>query len=359
MIPFCDLSRKQSRYQGAIRDNIDRVLKSGWYILGPELEMFEGKFAAYLKVKHVVGVNSGTDAIHLALRSLGVGAGDEVITVSNTATPTVSAIRMTGAIPVFVDILPDTNNLNPSGLKAALTSKSRAIVPVHLYGYPAAMDEILKFARKHNLWVVEDACQAHGARFNGRMIGTLGDIGCFSFYPTKNLGALGDSGAVATASLKISNKIRSLRNYGEIAKYSNAIEGVNSRLDEVQAALLNWGVDYLDQWNKERSELAKLYIAQLGSGFVELPDRGNLFVIKTTRRDELRQFLCKEGIQTMIHYPKPVHAQRAYRFLQYKNIHLPETVRASKHILSLPLYPEMATSEVLEVSKAVLRFYEK
>ena len=365
MISFHNFSRKYKRYRRPIQQAIARVLERGWFILGPELKEFESAFARYLDVKHVIGVNSGTDAIFLALKALGVGASSEVITVANTAVPTISAIRMTGATPVFVDVFPDIQTIDPSRIESVITPRTRAIVPVHLYGYPAQMQEINRIARKHKLLVVEDACQAHGAKYSNRMVGTLADAGCFSFYPTKNLGAFGDSGAVATNSDRLAEKLRALRNYGEVAKFDNAIEGVNSRLDEFQAALLNCGLQHINEWNAKRAEIAEAYVTALRNTELELPPQSDpvhqriwhLFVVKTAQRDNLRRFLHDKGVETMIHYPKPIHRQRAYRFLGYNSKHLPVTTRLSSRILSLPIYPELAMAEVSRISSAIQNFY--
>lgn len=367
MIPFFSLTGRYRRNQKAIHQTFTRVFKRGWFILGPELEQFEAAFARYLKVEHVIGVNSGTDALFLALKAVGVGSDDEVITVANTATPTVSAIRMTGARPVFVDVLADTQTLNPSLIEKAITGRTRAILPVHLYGYPTEMDSILDIAKKRKLFVIEDACQAHGAKYDGRMIGTLGDAGCFSFYPTKNLGAFGDAGAVVARDAQLAQKIRSMRNYGETAKYHNSIEGVNTRLDELQAAFLSWGLKHVDEWNSRRAKLASTYSTLLRDVAVNLPPASgsktdrvwHLFVIRTERRNALQAALQKAGIGTSIHYPTPIFDQPAYRFLGYRSADLPITAKLSRQILSLPLYPELTTAAVSKVCGAVRKFHEQ
>jgi dTDP-4-amino-4,6-dideoxygalactose transaminase len=365
LIAFHNFPRKCKRYQRPIREALTRVLKRGWFILGPELREFEKAFARYLNVKHVIGVNSGTDAIFLALRALGIGASSEVITVANTAVPTISAIRMAGATPAFVDVLPDSQTLDPAQLESAINPRTRAIVPVHLYGYPARMREINRIAKKHKLFVIEDACQAHGAKYCGRMVGTLADAGCFSFYPTKNLGALGDSGAVATNNTKLANTLSALRNYGEVAKFNNVLEGVNSRLDEFQAALLNFGLQHIDEWNAQRAEIADAYFSAFKNTDLELPQKSDsvsqriwhLFVVRTKKRNNLQRFLHDKGVETMIHYPKPIYRQRAYRFLGYNSKNLPVTTLLSNQILSLPMYPELTLTEVSRISSAVLDFY--
>lgn len=365
MIPFLSLAEKYRRYQKPVQSVILRVLKRGWFTLGPELKSFEAAFGKFLGVKYTVGVNSGTDALFLALKALDVGLGHEVITVANTATPTVSAIRMAGAVPVFVDVLPETLTLNPALLERAITPQTRAIIPVHLFGCPAEMKEIMRVARRHRLAVVEDACQAHGAKYGKQTVGTIGDAGCFSFYPTKNLGGLGDGGTVATNNPRLAERISALRNYGEIAKYINRYEGVNSRLDEIQAAILNWGLGHLNAWNQRRAELAGTYLRLLRDAPLELPAMTDstkrrvwhLFVIRTERRDKLQADLRKLGIETAIHYPMPIYKQRAYQFLGCKASDLPVTTHASKRILSLPLYPELSAADVSRVSEAILKFH--
>jgi dTDP-4-amino-4,6-dideoxygalactose transaminase len=365
MIPFLDFNKKYRKYKEPIHSAISRVFERGWFILGPELTMFEESFARYLDVKSAIGVNSGTDAIFLALKAHGVDAGSEVITVANTATPTVSAIRMTGATPVFVDVLRDVHTMDPAQIEKAISPKTRAIVPVHLFGYPANMEEIMRIAKRHRLSVIEDACQAHGAKYSGRMVGTLGDVGCFSFYPTKNLGAFGDAGAVVTNNAAIADKIRALRNYGEIAKYENAFEGVNTRLDEVQASLLNWSLEHLDEWNLSREKLAGSYVSALKDLPLELPCVGDsvservwhLFVVKSRRRDELQAFLKENAIETSIHYPMPIFAQLAYQFLGVQTSDFPVTNELSQDILSLPLYPELTSGEVSKICSTIQEFF--
>lgn len=367
MIPFLTFARRYQNHHREIHKAVARVFERGWFILGPELKNFEAAFARYLDVGYCIGVNSGTDALFLALRGLGVGPGDEVITVANTATPTVSAIRMAGATPVFVDVRENTQTLDPSLIEPVITSRTRAILPVHLYGYPAEMEEIQRIARKHELFVVEDACQAHGAKYGGRMVGTLGDAGCFSFYPTKNLGAFGDAGAVVTNHRRLAEKISAVRNYGEIGKYNNRLEGVNTRLDELQAALLNWGLEHVDEWNSRRAELATRYLRLLRGVPLHLPPTSDstiehvwhLFVVRAKERDELQAALRQKGIETLIHYPTPIFRQPAYRFLGYKSADLPTTAALSQKILSLPLYPELTLDEVSRICAAIRQFYDR
>ncbi|MFN6946985.1 MAG: DegT/DnrJ/EryC1/StrS family aminotransferase [Cytophagaceae bacterium] len=366
IIRFIDLSRKYSANKDKINKAIKDVLNSGWFILGKELEKFEKNFAEYLGAKFVIGVNSGTDAIFIALKALGIKEGDEIITVANTATPTVSAIRMAGAIPVFVDIDEKSFNINPDLIEEKITDRTKAILPVHLYGYPAEMDKILRIAKKNKLRVVEDAAQAHGAKYDRKCVGTIGDIGCFSFYPTKNLGAFGDAGAVVTNSKRIAEIAKQLRNYGEIFKYNNVREGVNSRLDEIQAAILNFGLENLHSWNEKRTILAEIYMSELKDLPILLPPQSDkrhmcvwhLFVIRCRERNELRQYLKDRGIETAIHYPKPIFEQSAYKFLGYSREQLPVTKKVMSEILSLPLYPELNEKDVKKVCKSIKQFYE-
>ena len=365
MVQFLSFKKKYLLYQREINKTVEQVLKSGWFILGKELDKFEDNFAKFLGVKYVIGVNSGTDAIFLALKALGIGYGDEIITVANTATPTVSAIRMTNATSVFTDVVEDSFNINPDLIERKITPKTKAILPVHLYGYPADMGKVLRIAKKYKLKIVEDAAQAHGATYKNKMVGTIGDIGCFSFYPTKNLGAFGDAGAAVTNNKKLAEAIRRLRNYGEISKYNNICEGVNSRLDEIQAAVLNWSLKKLKSWNKKREILANIYKNGLKDLPVVLPPTSNkehvgvwhLFVIRCNERDELKTYLEKRGIETAIHYPKPIFEQIAYKFLGYSSKDLPVTKKIMSQILSLPLYPELSKQEVNDVCKAIKLFY--
>ena len=366
MIKFIDFNRKYRRYKKKINSSVERVFKRGWFIAGPERADFEKKFSKYLGVKYAIGVNSGTDSLVLSLKAIGIKPGDEVITVSHTATPTISAIRIAGAKPVFVDINGATLNIDPKLIEEKITSKTKAILPVHLYGYPADMDAICKLADKYDLYIVEDSCQAHGAKFRGKFLGTIGDVGCFSFYPTKNLGAFGDAGIIVTNDKKIAENVRLLRNFGEVAKYRNKIEGVNSGLDEIQASFLNWELKELKKWNQERKKLADAYLKELKGLPIILPPKGNsdynrvwhLFVIQTAKRDELRSFLKDQAIETSTHYPMPVFKQAAYRFFGYKEADLPITSKAVKNILSLPLYPELRIAEVKVICDLINKFYK-
>lgn len=365
MILPVDFKRTYARYGKEIDRVIKKVFRSGLFILGPELERFEKEFARYLGVRHVIGVNSGTDALHLSLQAYGIGPGDEVITVSHTATPTVSAIRMSGATPVFVDVRDEDMVMNTELLERALTKRTKAVIPVHLYGHPVSMERVRRFSRAHGLKTVEDVAQAAGGSYRHRKLGTWSDVGCFSFYPTKNLGAFGDAGAVATNNKRTADLVRSLRCYGEVRKYENVREGINSRMVELQAALLNWGLPKLDGWNRTRQRLAAIYRKELAGLPVRLPptedaDREpvwHLFVIRTTKRDRLQAYLKEHGIVTLVHYPTPVFRQKAYRFLGYRDTDLPVTARLAHEVLSLPLHPEMTIAEVDAVCRTVRKFY--
>lgn len=367
MIRSIDLKKRYHTHRKEINNIVKSILESGWYILGKELLAFEKNFAEHCGSEYAVGVNSGTDAIFLALKALDIGSGDEVLTVANTATPTVSAIRMTGAIPVFVDIDEKNFNINPDLIEKKITPKTKSILPVHLYGYPVEMSKVMKIARKHKLKVVEDAAQAHGALFRNKAVGTIGDIGCFSFYPTKNLGAFGDAGAIVTNSKRVAEKVRQLRNYGEASKYNNVREGINSRLDEMQAALLNWGLKNLESWNNKRALLADIYLKELSGFPILLPPYSDkhhlsvwhLFVIRCRDRNTLGAYLKKMGIETAIHYPKPIFEQPAYKILDISGYDLPVTTRVMSEILSLPIYPELSRKEALKVCRVIQNYYER
>jgi dTDP-4-amino-4,6-dideoxygalactose transaminase len=346
---------------------VARVLEENIFVLHREVEAFEREFAAYVGAARCVAVGSGTEAIHLALLGLGVGAGDEVLTVSHTAVATTVAISATGATPVFVDIEPRTYTMDVAQLERRLTPRTRAIVPVHLYGHPAAMDEVLDVARRHDLTVVEDAAQAHGAAFRGKMVGTLGDAAAFSFYPTKNLGAYGDGGAITTNDAALADRLAMLRNYGwETGKrYYSLLKGVNSRLDEIQAAILRVKLRHLDDGNDRRRRLAALYGELLdGVPGVALPTEEewahhvyHLYVIRAERRDALQAHLRAQQIGTQVHYPEPVHRQAAYQDMGYASGSLPETERACGEILSLPFYPELPHEHARRVAAEIRRFY--
>ena len=348
MIPFLDLGAAYRELKDEIDTAIGRVLASGWYILGPELEAFEEEWAAYCGAKHAVGVGNGLDALTLALRAFGIGPGDEVIVPSNTYIATWLAVSAVGARPVPVEPDPATHNIDPERTEAALTPATRAIMPVHLYGQPADLDPILAIARSHGLAVVEDAAQAHGARYKGRWIGAHGDAVCWSFYPGKNLGALGDGGAVTTNRADVADRIRVLRNYGSRRKYVNEARGVNSRLDPVQAAVLRVKLRHLDAWNARRAQVAEVYLQGLAGSDLVLPHvpewaepAWHLFVVRSPNRDALQARLAEAGVQTLIHYPVPPHMQEAYADLGLAVDTLPRARRLSGEVLSLPMGPHL------------------
>jgi dTDP-3-amino-3,4,6-trideoxy-alpha-D-glucose transaminase len=350
LIPCNDLGPQHRLLEPALTEAFERVVRRGWFVLGEELRSFEDEFAAYCGTKHAVGVASGTEAIQIGLVALGVGPGDEVITVSHTAVPTVAAIRAIGATPVFVDIDPVTYTLDPTGIEKVLSRRTRAIVPVHLYGHPADMVAIMAVARANGLRVLEDAAQAHGAMQGGKRVGGLADAAAFSFYPTKNLGALGDAGAVTTDDDLIAERIRLLRNYGQRTRYLHELEGINSRLDEIQAAFLRVKLPSLDEWNGRRRALAARYdVALRGVATPAVAPWAHhvyhLYVVRTPRREELRRLLADRGVGTLVHYPLPVHLQPAYRDLGNGIGSLPVTERVVEEILSLPMFPELSEDD--------------
>ncbi|MFH1942974.1 MAG: DegT/DnrJ/EryC1/StrS family aminotransferase [bacterium] len=363
MVLFLDLKRQYTNHQKEIDDAIRSVFDNGWFVLGEHVCQFEAEFARYLGAGHGVGVGSGTEAIHLALLACGVKAGDEVITVPNTAVPTVSAITFANATPKFVDIDPNTYTMNHELLESAITPRTRVILPVHLYGQAADMDPILKIAKKYDLKVIEDACQAHGAEYKGKKAGSLGDMGCFSFYPSKNLGCYGDGGFVCTNDERLAQAVRYLRNYGQADRYIHVTKGYNSRLDEIQAAVLRVKLKKLDGWNDLRRELAHDYNALLKHSDLMLPKESaysrhvyHLYVVRSRQREQLQDFLGKRGIQTIIHYPIPIYLQESYSDLGMRSGTLPEAERAAKEILSLPLYPEITKEEMEEVARGIYEF---
>ena len=355
MIPFNDLRRRYLDQRKAIDAAVSAVLESGWYILGNEVTAFEEAFAAYIGATGCVTVNSGTDALHLALLACDVGPGDEVITVAHTAVATVAAIRQTGATPVLVDIDPITYTMAPDALEAALTPHTRAVVPVHLYGQPTDMTAIGALVREGGIRLIEDCAQAHGATWAGQMAGTFGDLACFSFYPTKNLGALGDGGAVTGMDEALLARVRLLREYGWTPqdRYVSMVEGTNSRLDEIQAAILRVKLGRLDEDNRARQALAAIYALRLPpdiSAPVEHRQAWHvyhLYVVRVPERDRVRSVLAEAGIGTGIHYPVPVHHQPAYRDGVVMAGPLAETERAAQEILSLPMFPGLTRTRLL------------
>jgi len=361
LIAFNDLKPQHSRLRAELLDALATVLDSGWFILGQQVEAFEREFAEHCGVAFGVGVGSGTEALHLGLLALGVRPGDEVITVAFTAVPTVTAISLAGATPAFVDVDPETFTMDPNQVEDRITPRTRVILPVHLYGHPADLEPVLGLARRHGLRVLEDAAQAHGARYRDRPIGSVGDLTAFSFYPTKNLGACGDGGMVTTDDPELAEKLRLLRNYGQRSRYLHELQGANSRLDELQAAVLRVKLRKLDAWNADRRVRAELYNATLRTVITprEKPwarHAWHLYVVRSPRRDALREHLTARGVGTLIHYPVPVHLQPAYRELGLGPGALPNTERLAREILSLPLYPELPLADVAYAAKQVNSF---
>jgi dTDP-4-amino-4,6-dideoxygalactose transaminase len=356
-------------HQVEIDAAVHRVLESGWYILGREVESFERAFSAYIGVRHAVGVGNGTDALELALRACGVGPGDLVFTVSHTAVATVAAIELVGATPVLLDIDPVTHTLDPNCLEMALAhppaGTPKAVIPVHLYGQPAAMPAITELARRHGLYVIEDCAQSHGATLAGRMTGAWGDLAAFSFYPTKNLGALGDGGMVVTDEPVLAEQVRLLRQYGWRERHISNKPGGNSRLDELQAAILRVKLQYLDAENERRRRLAQTYHTLLVDTGISLPEARpgathvfHQYTICLPQRDALRTYLRKAGIGTLIHYPTPVHLQPAYRNRLPLVAPLPKSEQVARQVLSLPMYPQLSDDQARRVSDEILCFLE-
>lgn len=359
MVLLIDLQKEYQSISEELKNNLQKVLNSGVYVLGEEVNKFEREFAKYLGVNHTISVNSGSDALFLAIKSLGIGNGHEVITVSHTFNSTVDAIVRSGARPVFVDIDPETYCIDVDKIQEKITRNTRAILPVHLYGHPAEMDRIIELKEKYHLYIIEDACQAHGAEYNGEKVGTIGDLGCFSFYPTKNLGAYGDGGAIVTDNPEIMEKLTWLRNYGQSQKYHHDFLGINSRLDELQASILRTKLNYLDQWIECRRKIANLYTELLQDSGLSTPVERpsckhvyHLYVIRSENREKLKKELKKHQIESQIHYPIPVHQQKPYLEVN-DNGQLPVTEKISQEILSLPLHPWMNYEDVSQVTDCV------
>lgn len=362
-IPFLDLKAPYTE----LRDELDaayrRVMDSGSYVLGQELAAFEKEFAAYCGVKHCVGVGNCFDALRLILKGYGIGDGDEVLVPSNTYIATWLAVSYTGAIPIPVEPDDKTYNIDPSLVERSITHKTKAIIPVHLYGQPADMDPLIEIANKYGLKIVEDAAHAHGATYGGRKVGALGDAAGFSFYPAKNLGAFGDGGAVTTNDDGLADKVRILRNYGSRVKYYNEVQGANSRLDELQAAFLRIKLSKLDEWNERRSEIAFMYIDRLRDVGIILPEvvgglksSWHLFVIRHADRDKLRRYLERIDIGTLIHYPVPPHLSDAYKSLCRGRYDLPIAESLAKSVLSIPIGPHISTAEVDKIIDSIKKF---
>ena len=360
MIPFLNLRDSYLELKPEIDAAVARVLDSGWYILGPEVEAFESEYAEYCQATYCVGLADGLDALHLGLKAMGVGPGDEVIVPSNTYIATWLAVSQCGAIPVPVEPDERTYNINPELIEAAITTRTKVILPVHLYGQPCDMDPILAIAKKHDLKVLEDGAQAHGAEYKGRKIGAHGDIVTWSFYPGKNLGALGDGGAITTNNAELADKIRVLRNYGSRIKYVNEVQGCNSRLDPIHAAVLRVKLKYLDAWNARRAALAEQYLQGLQGADLVLPfvpewakPAWHLFVVRAKQRDALQKHLEQNGVGSLIHYPIPPHNQAAYAEMKFAPDAFQLANIMADEVLSLPMGPQLSFESVDEVIKVI------
>ncbi len=362
-IPLVDIQTQYQNLSQEINEKVFYVIKRGDFILGEEVKLFEEDFAKYCQTKYALGMSSGTDALKLSLLAGGVKEGDEVITAANTFVATVDAISQTGAKPVLIDINPDNYNLDLNQLEKAVTKKTKAIIPVHLYGQPVDMDKVKEIAQANNLLVVEDACQAHGAEYKGKRTGSLGDIATFSFYPGKNLGAFGDGGAITTNNEEFAEKIRMLRHYGQKKKYFHEIKGFNNRLDTIQAAVLRVKLKHLDEWNKARGNWAQKYTELLKETSLITPKIESwadhvfhLYVVRSQKRDELINFLKEKEIGAGIHYPVPIHFQEAYKDLGHKKGDFPMTEKAANEIISLPMFPELTEEKINYIVKAIKEF---
>lgn len=359
-IPILDLAPAYRELKVDIDAAVARVSASGWYVGGPEVTAFEDAFAEYCGARHCVGVANGLDALHLALLAMDVGPGDEVVVSSNSYIATLLAVSMTGATPVLVEPDPLTHNLDPQRIEASLTPATKVILPTHLYGHPVDLDPILAIARQHGLRVLEDAAQAHGARYKGRRLGAHGDAVAWSFYPSKNLGAMGDAGALTTDDPEIARRVRTLGNYGSARRYVNEVRGVNSRLDPIQAAILAIKLRHLDAWNARRQEIAKFYLNRLADTGVVLPQVPNwaepvwhLFVVQAQARDDFAASLAEQGVQSVIHYPIPPHRQQAYADLGFGEGTFPIAEYLATRVLSLPIGPHLTMEQAAQVVAAV------
>ena len=367
MIPILDSKRQYAQIGAEVEKAVCEVLRSGSYILGPNCKALEVELAKYIGCNYTVTLNSGTDALHLALRALDIGAGDEVITTAFTFVATTEAIGIVGAHPVFADIDPDTFNIDPAKIEAAITPKTKAIIPVHLYGQPCDMDAIMDIAKRHNLYVIEDCCQAIGAKYKGQMVGTFGDIGCFSFYPTKNLGGMGDGGLISVNSENLKNRIIALRNHGGAVRYYHDEIGVNSRLDEIQAAILRIKLNYIDEWNTARRDHAKTY-NELFAGCEDVITPSELsdtycvyhqYTVKIPNRDNIHKMLQEAGIGAMLYYPVPLHLQKVHAHLGFSKGMLPHTEKNTELVISLPMFPELTLEEQKTVASTLIDCLEK
>lgn len=361
MKPFIDLKAQYRNIKEEVLTSINQILESSHYILGGNVRDFEEEVKSFLGVKNAIGVASGTDALHLALRALDIGEGDEVITTPFTFFATVEAIIYVGAKPVFVDIEDNTYNIDSSKIEEKITSRTKAILPVHIFGCPADMKKINQIARKYGLKVIEDAAQAFGAKIEDKRVGSLADIACFSFYPSKNLGCFGDGGMVVTDNSEVAEKIRILRNHGSRGRYIHEKVGLNSRLDEIQAGILRIKLKHIEQYNEQRRKKAELYTKLLCEYVITPKEPENayhvyhLYSIRSSFRDKIKDTLLRHGIPSVVYYPVPMHLQKAVSFLGYKEGDFPQAEAVSKEILSLPIYPEIPDEEVYEISQIVLR----
>jgi len=366
-VPFLDLKKQYQSIKDEVNAGVQQVMDSGRFVLGENVKSFEKEFAGFCGTDYTVGVANGTDALRLALLACGIGKRDEVVTVPDTFIATTEAISQTGAKIVFVDVNLSTYNIDVSQIEGAINERTRAVLPVHLFGQPADMDSIIKIAKEHNLRVIEDACQAHGAEYKGKKAGSIGDTGCFSFYPSKNLGAFGDGGMVVTNDEEIAQKVKMLRDHGQIKKYEHLVEGYNSRLDEIQAAILRVKLKKLNEWNNLRRKNASIYNELLKDvDEVITPFEAeyakhiySLYVIRTKKRDELQEYLKSKGIGTGLHYPIALHLQKAYKYLRYKEGDFPAAEKVAKEGLSLPMFPELTEEQIEKVVREIKAFFTK
>jgi dTDP-4-amino-4,6-dideoxygalactose transaminase len=364
-VPFLSFEHTNNQIREEIKKSFSNFFEKEWYVLGSEVENFEREYAQFNNTKYAVGISNGLDALHLALRALNIGEGDEVIVPSNTFIATVLAVSYVGATPIFVEPDVETYNINPDKIEAAITSKTKAIMPVHLYGQAAAMDAIMGIAQKHNLFVIEDNAQAQGASWNGNKTGSFGHVNGTSFYPGKNLGALGDAGGITTNDVKLNETVRTLRNYGSHKKYHNELVGFNMRLDEAQASFLRVKLGYLQDWNRQRQQIASWYNDALENiGDIILPKTAegathvyHLYVIRTQKRGALQEHLSKAGVGTLIHYPIPPHLQKAYQSLSFKKGDFPLAEEIATTCLSLPVWPGLSQADVEFIAHTIKDFF--
>jgi dTDP-4-amino-4,6-dideoxygalactose transaminase len=366
-IPFLSFESSNKQIKSEILSSFEHFFDSSWYVLGEQVKRFEGEYATFNNVEYCIGVSNGLDALHIALKALGIGNGDEVIVPSNTYIATALAVSYVGATPVFVEPDINTYNIDPSKIEAAITSKTKAIMPVHLYGQACEMESIMAIAKKHNLFVVEDNAQSQGASYKGKLTGSWGNINGTSFYPGKNLGALGDAGAVTTDDIELAEKASVLRNYGSEKKYYNEVVGFNMRLDECQAGFLSVKLKYLKEWTMQRQEIAQWYheaLKNIDDLILPSVDENathvyHVYLVRTQHRDKLQKYLTDNGIGTLIHYPVPIHLQNAYRHLGFKKGDFPVAEEIAETCLSLPVWPGMKQSEVNFIAEKIINFYKK